>query len=201
MPNGQSVDSDKYRYKLEWLAALRVLLADELARHPPLLLVGDFNIAPDDRDVHNPAAWAGQGAVHAGRARGARRDSASSGCSDAFRLFRAAREDLQLVGLPRGRLSPQSGAADRPRAGLASVKSKVHGMPDRQGTARLGAAFGPRAGRRRIRCQLSRYVTCSDMGNPCESLRLIGLDGPHRCRSKTNCKTGATTTTSPTPCR
>ena len=60
VPNGQSVDSDKYRYKLEWLAALRVLLADELARHPALLLVGDFNIAPDDRDVHNPAAWAGK---------------------------------------------------------------------------------------------------------------------------------------------
>ena len=81
VPNGQSVESDKYRYKLEWLAALRVLLADELARHPALLLVGDFNIAPDDRDVHNPAAWAGQGSVHAGRASGARGASASSGCA------------------------------------------------------------------------------------------------------------------------
>ncbi|RPI63267.1 MAG: exodeoxyribonuclease III, partial [Lysobacterales bacterium] len=60
VPNGQAVDSDKYRYKLKWLAALRQLLADELARHPALLIVGDFNIAPDDRDVHNPAAWHGK---------------------------------------------------------------------------------------------------------------------------------------------
>jgi exodeoxyribonuclease III len=59
VPNGQSVDSDKYRYKLEWLAALRALLADELARHPSLLFVGDFNIAPDDRDVYDPAKFVG----------------------------------------------------------------------------------------------------------------------------------------------
>ena len=60
VPNGQSVESDKYRYKLEWLAALRAALAEELARHPDLLVVGDFNIAPDDRDVHDPKAWQGQ---------------------------------------------------------------------------------------------------------------------------------------------
>ena len=160
VPNGQSVDSDKVRYKLEWLAALRVLLADELARHPALLVVGDFNIAPDDRDVHNPAAWARQGAVHAGRASGAR-GTLRPWAARRIQAVRAAREDLQLVGLPRGRVSPQSGAADRPRARLASVKSNVHGVPDRQGTARLGAAFGPRAGRRRIRCQLDGYVTWS----------------------------------------
>src|SRR5690606_21024413 len=54
-PNGQSVDSDKYQYKLAWYAALREHLAAELQRYPRLALLGDFNVAPDDRDVHDPA--------------------------------------------------------------------------------------------------------------------------------------------------
>ncbi len=55
--NGQEVGSEKYRYKLAWLAALRDWLAEETRRHPQLVVLGDFNIAPDDRDVHDPAAW------------------------------------------------------------------------------------------------------------------------------------------------
>ena len=86
VPNGQSVESDKYRYKLEWLAALRVLLAVELARHPALLLVGDFNIAPDDRDVHNPAAWAGQ-VLCTPAERAALGAICELGLRDVFRLF------------------------------------------------------------------------------------------------------------------
>ncbi len=86
VPNGQSVDSDKYRYKLEWLTALRTLLADELARHPELLVVGDFNIAPDDRDVHNPAAWHGKIMCSPGE-RAALADICNLGLRDTFRLF------------------------------------------------------------------------------------------------------------------
>jgi exodeoxyribonuclease III len=86
VPNGQSVESDKYRYKLEWLAALRVLLEAELARHPSLLVVGDFNIAPDDRDVHNPLAW--QGKIMCSPAERAALGAISSlGLTDTFRLF------------------------------------------------------------------------------------------------------------------
>ena len=59
MPNGQAVGSDKYEYKLRWLDALAVWLGEELATHPKLALCGDYNIAPDDRDVHDPKAWAG----------------------------------------------------------------------------------------------------------------------------------------------
>ena len=59
-PNGQSVGSDKYDYKLRWIAALNRWLGAELARQPRLALAGDFNVAPEDRDVHDPAAWAGQ---------------------------------------------------------------------------------------------------------------------------------------------
>lgn len=60
MPNGESVESDKYRYKLEWYAALTGWLKDEMTRHSRLALLGDFNIAPADADVHDPQAWAGK---------------------------------------------------------------------------------------------------------------------------------------------
>lgn len=57
VPNGQSVGSDKYAYKLGWLAALRDWLAVELQQYPNLVVLGDFNIAPADRDVHDPEKW------------------------------------------------------------------------------------------------------------------------------------------------
>lgn len=59
MPNGQAVGSEKYEYKLRWLDALAIWVEEELAKHPKLALCGDYNIAPDDRDVHDPKAWAG----------------------------------------------------------------------------------------------------------------------------------------------
>ena len=51
-PNGQSLDSDKYQYKLNWLSGLQTWLKDELVKHPHLALLGDYNIAPEDRDAH-----------------------------------------------------------------------------------------------------------------------------------------------------
>jgi exodeoxyribonuclease-3 len=60
VPNGQSVGSDKYQYKLAWLQAATAWLKTELASHPKLVVVGDFNIAPADVDVHDPKAWEGQ---------------------------------------------------------------------------------------------------------------------------------------------
>jgi exodeoxyribonuclease-3 len=55
--NGQAVGSEKFAYKLRWLAAVTAALAAEIRRHPRLVVLGDFNIAPDDRDVHDPALW------------------------------------------------------------------------------------------------------------------------------------------------
>ncbi|MFO7954479.1 exodeoxyribonuclease III [Thioalkalivibrio sp.] len=55
--NGENVGTEKYVYKLDWLARLRNWLADEIVRHPNTVVLGDFNIAPDDRDVHDPEAW------------------------------------------------------------------------------------------------------------------------------------------------
>lgn len=60
IPNGQAVDSDKYTYKLGWLTALHGWLQQQLQQHPDLALLGDYNIAPADADVHDPAKWAGQ---------------------------------------------------------------------------------------------------------------------------------------------
>src|SRR3954467_5974703 len=59
VPNGQAPGSEKFAYKLKWLEALTRWLAEEAARHPGLIVLGDFNIAPEDRDVHDPAAWVG----------------------------------------------------------------------------------------------------------------------------------------------
>jgi exodeoxyribonuclease III len=85
-PNGQAVGSDKYEYKLRWLAALQTWLAGELKRWPRLALLGDFNIAPEDRDVHNPDAWRGQ-VLCSEPERQAFRDLLGLGLTDAFRLF------------------------------------------------------------------------------------------------------------------
>jgi exodeoxyribonuclease-3 len=86
VPNGQSVDSDKYRYKLAWLEALTAWLRDELARFPDLALLGDYNIAPEDRDVHDPAAWKDQ-VLCSEPERAAFRALQSLGLKDSFRLF------------------------------------------------------------------------------------------------------------------
>jgi len=86
IPNGQSVDSDKYQYKLQWLAALTGWLQAEIAAYPRLALLGDYNIAPEDIDVHDPAAWAGQ-VLCSVPERDAFRGLIALGLSDSFRRF------------------------------------------------------------------------------------------------------------------
>lgn len=86
VPNGQSLDSDKYRYKLDWLAQLEAWLAEMSAQYPQLILLGDFNIAPEDRDVHDPAAWEGQVLVSPAE-RQAFQKLLGHGLKDSFRLL------------------------------------------------------------------------------------------------------------------
>jgi exodeoxyribonuclease-3 len=86
MPNGSEVGSEKYAYKLKWLAALTDWLRDEMTRHPRLALLGDFNIAPEDRDVHDPEAWRGK-ILCSDPERAAFRAFIDLGLSDAFRRF------------------------------------------------------------------------------------------------------------------
>ncbi len=86
VPNGQAVDSDKYQYKLNWLNALRDWLREEIKQHPRLALLGDYNIAPEDRDVYDPQAWQGNVLVSEPE-RDAFRALEQLGLRDAFRLF------------------------------------------------------------------------------------------------------------------
>ena len=91
--NGQSLDSDKFVYKLNWLAALTEFLAEELEQHPKLALLGDFNIAPTDADVHNPDKWLGCNLVSPAE-REAFQKLLDLGLSDAFRQFEQAEKSF-----------------------------------------------------------------------------------------------------------
>ena len=86
VPNGQSPDSAKYQYKLNWLAAFATWLEGELKAHPHVAVLGDYNIAPEDRDVHDPKAWEGQVLVSPPE-RAAFRRLIELGFRDSFRLF------------------------------------------------------------------------------------------------------------------
>ena len=59
VPNGAAVGSDKYDYKLTWLPHVTAFIKQQLTQYPRMAVVGDFNIAPDDRDVHDPVEWEG----------------------------------------------------------------------------------------------------------------------------------------------
>lgn len=86
VPNGQSVDSDKYVYKLGWLAGLHAFLQNQIQQWPGLVLLGDFNVAPTDADVHDPAAWQGSVLVSEPE-RAALRAIEALGLADLYRRF------------------------------------------------------------------------------------------------------------------
>ena len=86
VPNGQSIDSDKYQYKLGWLKAFSAWLQNESKKHSRIAVLGDFNIAPEDRDVHDPKAWEGQ-VLCSPHERAAFQELLGIGFKDSFRLF------------------------------------------------------------------------------------------------------------------
>lgn len=86
VPNGQEVGSDKFDYKLSWLERLRERVAEELSRHADFIVIGDFNIAPADADVHDPQELAGT--IHCSEPeRAALQRLLETGLVDTFRLF------------------------------------------------------------------------------------------------------------------
>ena len=87
--NGKAVGDEKYAYKLDWLAKVREFLAHELERHPNLVVLGDFNICPDDRDVYDPVGW-GEDILCSPPERTALKAITDLGLHDSFRLFEAA---------------------------------------------------------------------------------------------------------------
>ena len=105
IPNGQELGSEKYAYKLAWLDALEKWLGEEILTHEQLALAGDFNIAPDDRDVHNPAAWEGK-ILCSEPERSAFQRLLALGMKDSFRLFEQAEKsfswwDYRMLGFQR----------------------------------------------------------------------------------------------------
>ena len=104
-PNGQSPDSDKFVYKLAWLNALEDWLKDELSKNSRLALLGDFNIAPTDTDVHDPSKWIGQNLVSP-EERKAFQQLLDLGLTDSFRMFEQAAKsfswwDYRMMGFRR----------------------------------------------------------------------------------------------------
>jgi exodeoxyribonuclease-3 len=104
-PNGQSPDSDKFVYKLDWLNKLHTWLTEELEQNQRLALLGDYNIAPEDQDVHDPKAWEGQNLVSPPE-RNAFQGLINLGLSDSFRMFEQAPKtyswwDYRMMGFRR----------------------------------------------------------------------------------------------------
>jgi exodeoxyribonuclease III len=86
VPNGESLESEKYQYKLQWLAQLHRELARQSQQYSALVVVGDFNIAPEDRDVHDPVYWHDRVLVSAPE-RQALQKLLALGFDDVFRQF------------------------------------------------------------------------------------------------------------------
>jgi exodeoxyribonuclease-3 len=86
IPNGESVTSEKYGYKLDWLRRLNHCLRIDLERYPRLAILGDYNIAPEDRDVHDPKLWEGK-ILFSEPEKAAFKDLVALGLCDSFRLF------------------------------------------------------------------------------------------------------------------
>ncbi len=86
VPNGSEVGSQKYEYKLGWLAALKGFLQDEMKQHERLVVLGDFNIAPADADVHDPEKW-GEGILCSPPERAALDELLQLGLTDVYRKF------------------------------------------------------------------------------------------------------------------
>ncbi len=93
VPNGQSVGSEKYEYKLSWLAALRDFLEGELKAYDKLVVLGDFNIAPDDRDVYDAEKW-GDDILCSPLERKALAELLKVGLTDVYRNFEQPEKDF-----------------------------------------------------------------------------------------------------------
>ena len=105
VPNGESVESEKFRYKLNWLEKVHAWLTLELAQYPRLVVVGDFNIAPEPRDVHDPQRWEGQ-VLFSAPERAVFKGLLDIGLCDTFRLFEQPEKvfswwDYRMLGFRR----------------------------------------------------------------------------------------------------
>ena len=86
VPNGQAVGTEKFLYKLEWLNHLKIMLDNDLKEYPKMVVLGDFNIAPSDEDIHDPDEWKDK-ILCSDQERSALEEILSLGFHDSFRLF------------------------------------------------------------------------------------------------------------------
>jgi exodeoxyribonuclease III len=105
IPNGESVTSEKYGYKLGWLERLNKCIKVELVKYPRLAILGDYNIAPEDRDVHDPKFWQGK-VLFSEPEKSAFNELVALGLRDSFRLFEQAEKsytwwDYRMNGFKR----------------------------------------------------------------------------------------------------
>ena len=145
VPNGQAIGSDKYRYKLEWLAAFRNWLEDELRRYPRLAVLGDYNIAPVGRGRPRSKVLGGPGPVQPRRARGISRPPRPR-IQGQFPDARPAREIVHLVGLPHERFQARNLGLRIDHMLLSpELASRCRALRDRRAPAPTRAALRSRA--------------------------------------------------------
>ncbi len=141
VPNGRSVGSESYEYKLDWLARLRRFLEQDSSSERPLALLGDFNVAPTDIDVHDPAVWRGE-IMCSDAEREAFAELGTWGLTDSFRALYPNEQKFTWWGLPPARVSEGPWPADRPHpcdgaaSGPAAGGRGGPGGTERQGSVR-----------------------------------------------------------------
>jgi exodeoxyribonuclease III len=149
-PNGQAVDSPAYQGKLEWYAQLRGALAHRYRAEEPLALCGDFNVAPEERDVWDAALWEGQ-TLFSLPERAALQALVGFGLQDTFRLHhpepgRYSWWDYRMLGFPKNRGLRIDGIyATRPLAALcqaADIDREARKGPQPSDHAPVWARFG-----------------------------------------------------------
>ena len=127
MPNGSRVDSDKFDHKMAWLKGFRAWLEREHDPEEPLLVVGDFNIAPEDRDVHDPEAWRGK-VLCSEPERAALRHILAWGLDDLFRAHQPEPGHYSWWDYRAGRFRRNHGMRIDLMLGTGAVAGRVTGM-------------------------------------------------------------------------
>ena len=145
VPNGQAVGSPAYQYKMEWYRRLASCLREKEGALERVVVCGDFNVAPNDEDVHDPALWRGA-IMCSDEERAAFHALCELGLADTLRLHHPETGHFQLVGLPDARLSEESRAADRRHPRRERAGGEMHRRRRRARDAQREGAVRSRAG-------------------------------------------------------